>query len=127
MTIARRTPIYHTPEEWTSYIEEFRASGKTRRAWCEEAGLAMSTMLRWENRLVMEGQVDVWQQNRFAEIEVSHHRSCTPGSGVESTPSEQLMKQPQFAIEYRNCRLYMNEGFSEDDLRKIMRVVQDAE
>jgi hypothetical protein len=38
-------------EEWRELIAAWKASGKTRRRWCEEHGVGHESMRRWCKRL----------------------------------------------------------------------------
>ena len=130
MATTRRAATFYTAEEWISLIQDYRASGMTKRAWCQENGIGLSSLHRWEQRLSAEFQESDGQSTRF--VEVSVRRSVGASSRTERALSNPASNQfeaelPQFTIEYGRCRLHMNNGFSEEDLRKVMRVIRDVE
>lgn len=130
MATTRKAAIFYTAEEWLSLIQDYRASGMTKRAWCQENGIGLSSLHRWEQRLSTEFQESDGQSTRFVEVSVrrSVGTGCRPERELSNlTLNHSEAEVPQFTIEYGNCRLHMNCGFSEEDLRKAMRVIRDVE
>ena len=125
MAITRKAPTFYTAEEWTSMIQDYQASGKTKKAWCQENGITLSSLHRWEQRLTAGTQENDGKSTRFVEVAVRRMVGTHGLSG--GTMSTLTAGLPQFTIEYGRCRLHMNSGFSEEDLRKAMRVIRDVE
>lgn len=44
--------IRRSPEQWQAIVDQFEASGLTRRAFCQQAGIAYGTFSRWRGRLM---------------------------------------------------------------------------
>ena len=130
MATTRRAPTFYTMEEWEVLLQDFRTSGKTKRAWCQETGIALSSLNRWEQRLSTEIQESDGQGTRFVEVAVRRSIGTSGRFGSAQTnliTDNPHQNYPQFTIEYGACRLHMNGGFSEEDLRKAMRVIRDVE
>jgi len=130
MATTRRAPTFYTEEEWISLLQDFRASGKAKRTWCQENGISLSSLHRWEQRLSARVQESDGQSTRFVEVAVQ--RSIGINSFPERTlsnkdPDHPFPSLPQFTIEFGGCRIHMNSDFSEEDLRKAMRVIRDVE
>lgn len=130
MAITRRAPTFYTAEEWEVLLQDYQASGKTKRAWCQENGIALSSLHRWEQRLSVGFQASDENTTRFVEVAV--HRSVGTNGRLERrlpnlTADTSQPAYPQFTIEYGGCQLHMNGGFSEEDLKKAMRVIRDVE
>lgn len=119
----RRAPTFYTAPEWIAMIEEFHGSQLTKKAWCEEKGITLSTMYRWQRRLGESVLNENEQGSRFVELPAQQPMGMNRGRIFQSGSGS----QPEFTIEYGGYQLHMNEGFSEEDLRKVMRVMRNAE
>ena len=121
----RRAPTFYTAEEWTSFIEDLRSSGMTKKAWCSEKGITLSSLHRWERRLAEADPEQTDHQTHFVEVGIQQMVQSKIERGLY--PLDEQFSRPEFTIEYGRCRIHMNAGFTEEDLRKAMRVIRDAE
>jgi transposase-like protein len=44
--------VLRSPEKWQAIVAQFEASGMTRRAFCQQAGICYGTFSRWRQRLM---------------------------------------------------------------------------
>ena len=123
--ITRRAPTFYTAEQWTSLIEDCRSSGISKKAWCAEKGITPSTMYRWEHRLAEADPGHTDHRAHFVEVDIQQMVQSKSEKGF--CPLDGQSSRPEFTIEYGSCRIHMNAGFTEEDLRKAMRVIRDAE
>ncbi len=42
---------HRSEEEWRGLVAEWKSSGKTRRAWCQDRGITYESLRRWTKRL----------------------------------------------------------------------------
>jgi len=54
-------------------VEEFKASGKSQRKWCEEQGIKRSTLRYWLERL---DELSEGNEIRFAELVTGGDEPC---------------------------------------------------
>lgn len=47
----RTKQIHRSAGQWQDLVDSWKASGKTRRAWCEEHDIAYESLRRWCKRL----------------------------------------------------------------------------
>ena len=57
-------------EYWEMVVEDFKASAKTKTAYCQENDIPVSTLSYWENRLQELKQAKETQGGRFVEVPV---------------------------------------------------------
>lgn len=44
-------PIYRTQAQWQELLAEFAHTSQTRKAFCQQKGIDLSTFNRWQHRL----------------------------------------------------------------------------
>ena len=101
--ITRRAPTFYTVEEWTSFIEDFNSSGMSKKAWCSEKGITLSSLHRLERRLAEAdpGQAD--HQTHFVEVGIQQMVQSKIERGLY--PLDGQSSRPEFTIEYGRCRI----------------------
>jgi hypothetical protein len=46
-----RSRKHRSPEQWRALVDEWKASGQSRRQWCAEHGLSTESLRQWTKRL----------------------------------------------------------------------------
>jgi hypothetical protein len=94
-------------EQWRELITAWRASGKTRKTWCQEQGLAYESLRRWAKRLRSSAD-----KLPFVEI-------CKASQALSPSEPAHIRVGEDGVIE-----LYGN--VSEELLRKVLRVTRET-
>lgn len=98
---------HRSAEEWRELISAWKASGKSRRRWCQEQGLSLESLRRWAKRLRgCEAPSPV--------VELRH--AVQPSKYIGGT---RLRVNRDGVIELRGA-------VSEELLRLVLRVVSEA-
>jgi len=93
-------------DQWRQLITEWKSSGMTRRAWCQEQGIAYESLRRWTKRLRSTPGIA-----KFVEIK---------GTLGEAVPSQLRVKVN------RNGDVEIYGDLSDEILRRVLRVVREA-
>ena len=102
---AQRKQRHRGESEWRELIAAWRASGKTRRAWCEQHGVSPESMRRWCKRL--RGTV---AEADFVQIQ-------EPRQSLEAITTLRVTRQGEVEIQGK---------LSEELLRCVLRVVWES-
>jgi hypothetical protein len=94
-------------EKWSELIAAWRSSGRTRKAWCQEQGIAYESLRRWVKRL--RGSAD-----RLPFVEISK-----ASQALDTTEQARLRVGKDGDIE-----LYGN--VSGELLRRVLRVMRET-
>jgi hypothetical protein len=94
-------------DRWSELIAEWRSSGKTRKAWCQERGIAYESLRRWVKRL--RGSAD-----RLPFVEIR-----------KASQDPDAAEQARVRVGRRgDIELYGN--ISEELLRRVLRVMRET-
>jgi hypothetical protein len=91
-------------EEWQTRIADYRASGLTKRQWCEKTGLSVHTLGSWItriNRLDALLETPEWTQVKVVD-------ATSLGSGI--------------SVSVGAARIEVEPGFDRSVLAEVMRV-----
>ena len=79
-------PERRTPEQWAELVQDYEASGQSKRAFCAERGIGQSTLRYWRRRLEQrsgQAQVAVSQGPRLVPVDLIEEQApLAAGSGV---------------------------------------------
>jgi transposase-like protein len=108
--------------EWGAVFRRQRSSGLTVRAFCQRAGVALSTFSYWRRKLRDRSRVSGRQRRfRFAEVKVVRE-----GAGVQDAGSNGVTEESE-GIELhlgRGRRIVVRPGF---DRRTLLDLVEALE
>jgi hypothetical protein len=102
-----RKQLRRNAEKWRELIAAWRSSGKTRKAWCEEQGIAYESLRRWVKRL------------RGSDHRVPLVEICKASHAVDAAGQARVRIGKDGDVE-----LYGN--VSEELLRRVLRVMRET-
>jgi hypothetical protein len=102
-----RKQQHRNAEQWHELITAWRASGKTRKTWCQEQGLAYESLRRWTKRL----------RNSSDKL---HFVEIGKGPEIRSPSDPTRIRVGEDGV----IELYGN--VSEELLRKVLRVMRET-
>jgi len=119
---------------WTSLIREANTSGKKITVWCDENQISKRKYYYWHKK-VMHSTYNALIEHGFkppAELPDTSLSSVSVSAPVfaELKPPTQSgpgQSGPDIILEAGNIRVCVKDGFSEDSLRKVLRVISYAE
>lgn len=61
---------------WQTHLQQWRTSGKTQKAYCDEAGLKQHQFVYWKQKLADtdSGADNVKQSSAFIPVQIQQHR-----------------------------------------------------
>ena len=99
-------------EFWRKHIDDWKASGKTKKIFCEEHELGYYSFLRWCSRL-NEGEDE---SCTFVEVGRKHQSNQEPPARIE-------IEQP-VDIAVAGTTIRVNRWIEEEALSRIIRAVE---
>lgn len=81
MTQAQR-PERRTPDQWSTLVGEYEASGQSQRRFCAERGIGQSTFRYWRRRLAEPGASSRRIEPRLVPVRVFDDGPSPAGSGL---------------------------------------------
>jgi hypothetical protein len=115
----RRTRL--SSGEWRALFRRQRASGLTVKAFCQRAGVALSTFSFWRRRLGDRPRVGERPHRVcFAEVTVSGEAGGVHGAGIDGVAESS-------GIELHladGCRIAVQRGFDRQTLADVLAVLQ---
>ena len=129
-------------QQWISIIKDCNDSGLTKSQWCRDNGVSRRQFNYWQHKirnLALESQK---QTSLAGTTEVPGFCEIVPAT--EPLPLEGIQRnvhQPTrtdepdhdhhdrdagITVELGECRILVSEGFSEDSLSSVLRVLRDA-
>ena len=99
-------------EFWRKHVDDWKASGKTKKIFCEERGLAYYSFLRWCSRLKEEEA----KHSSFVEVGAPQHSKQEPPARIE-------IEQP-VDIAVAGTTIRVNRWIEEEALSRIVRAVE---
>lgn len=115
-------------KRWNELLSEAETSGLTIKEWCKNKGIEESTFYyRKRQKKLQEQNKDKayseGKKNRpvpcFAELNIALEKE----DNHEGSERKRRIQEAEFLIQYEGCQIAIGKGFSEEDLRKIMRVL----
>lgn len=124
---------------WAKIIAEANNSGMTKSRWCREHGIRLRQFHYWQKRIrefflehpdasIEDLSGPRWQppvpvsEQTFCEISFPKDTSPLPSEQQPTSPAT----HPALMLQYNDLQLYIGEGFSEDALSSVIRVIRNA-
>lgn len=104
---AQRKQPRRNAEQWRELISAWRSSGKTRKAWCQEQGIAYESLRRWVKRV--RGSTE-----RLPFVEIS-----------KTTQALSASEQARVRIS-RDGEIELYGNISEEILRRVLRAMRET-
>ena len=102
MTQAQR-PERRTPDQWSTLVKEYEASGQSQRRFCAERGIGQSTLRYWRRRLEESGISSRRIEPRLVPVRVFDDGPSPAGSGLTLVVRDGL--RIELAPEFDNTTL----------------------
>ena len=124
---------------WAKIIAEANSSGMTKSRWCREHGIRLRQFHYWQKKVrefllehpdtnLGDFSGNSWQppapvsEQSFCEISIPQESSAIPAR----QPAEITSSHPALMLRVNDLQLYIGEGFSEDALSSVIRVIRNA-
>lgn len=101
-----RKQRHRSAEEWRRLVSAWKASGKTRRVWCQEQGLSVESLRRWTKR-------SHGTNSTVSLVEISHQTESTSATA------------PACIRITRDGDIELAGHIGEELLRTVLRVVRE--
>ena len=114
-------------EVWRAYIDDWRASGLSQREWCRKNNQSVKKFGYWVRKFRREeASYQVLEERKENSSRNECYEISFPKEALtkDMPPDEQT--RPGLAIQFKDYRLYINNGISENTLRIVMEVLADA-
>lgn len=115
MDIKQTTEAYRL-SQWAETMKAFRASGKTIRAFCEEAGIRRHAFFYWQRKL--RGLACTELARMDAQGIVPSGWLQLPSQGTMTTAASQL------TVEVSGCRIAVNSETNPELLLAVCRTLR---
>lgn len=93
---------------WKELMSEYKASGKTQAAWCEEKNINLNSFYYWNKKL------------KKSAYNLPEHTSWVPVKIEEETEKSASVL---ITIKIGNASIELPPGFDEEHLGKILKVL----
>ena len=70
-TLTRRSRIRRSEDEWRKLLVRFEHGGQSRKQFCADQGVAVSTFSRWRQRMRLQGHEDAKLSSEAVFVELS--------------------------------------------------------
>lgn len=97
--------IKRTRDEWKTLVEQWRASGKTMTAWCQEQQIHKNTFIYWIKGGAPKKNVSIARDD-FTELK-----------NGDPTITASVF------IEWRGCKIYLDHNIAPRILEKCLHII----
>jgi hypothetical protein len=94
---------------WRSVLEQWRASGTSRAAFCRRHGISYHSLSQWKSRIGADAKVGPGGRRRFVEIAVP--RAAVPSYEIALAGGRSLRVPP---------------GFDDGEVARLIAVVESC-
>lgn len=109
---------YRTKEERQTLIEDFRSSGKTKVAWCEEMNIPLSTLTGWIKGINSEKETVKF-------FPLNPKNKSKNADDIATTNLEPTL--PSIMLEIGSCKVHIKENTSMPFLSEVLKVVKSSD
>lgn len=112
-------------QEWSQDYANWKRSGMTKKKWCQDQGMPLSTFIYRNKRIRDEATKLMEAENRnapacFAQV---------PDLAIKNNPpaSQRPVIESSMVIELRNSSISVSNGVSDEKLKMVLEVLLNAE
>jgi hypothetical protein len=110
-------------ERWRGLVEEQRAGGQSKQAFCRERGISYERFLAWSKRFADSAE-DLRSSNPLGSATGSRPVDAFCELRVGATAREGRLSPAAFEIALGGVVVRVSAGFDERDLARLLRVVR---
>jgi transposase len=105
---------------WAKRVSEWRASGLTAAAYCENHGVGLSALRHWSHRLGRRSEAPA----TTAAMTVRLARVVSTAAPAVTGPTEEPSSRPALVLEVRGARIMVDVGFDRATLAEVLDVLR---
>lgn len=108
--------------EWAGHVEEWRSSGETATAFCEERGLKLRSLRYWSGRMRREAGQALNETVAAHQVRIARVRTKRERAGAEET----VVAAVPIRVRVGEMAIEVVPGFDEETLARVLGVVTRA-
>ena len=117
MARKRRTFKKRSREEWWEIVAEYRGSGLSQREFAARAGVSLSSLARWHQRLAQETEPESFEPEHFGWVELVREKASV---------QPQMMSEPMRLLVGRGVCMELGELPPPDYIALIARAYESV-